>query len=464
MKKAVLIAIPVLLIVYVLFVCVPYTGQGAATEETKENFHIEEFYNDTESGERAKILFTNEEALKERLSLIANARERIVLSTFDFKADNSGKWMLSALYNAAERGVQVEVLIDGFSFFSLKSGKEYFKALGSLPNAAIKIYNPVNLLKPAKLMARLHDKYLIVDDTAYIVGGRNTYDYFLGDETDYKNYDWDVLVYGEDAFPSLKELQAYAGTMWENADSKVKCEEKNPGSRTLKAAEELKALYEKGLSEHPGWFVKRDYREETEPVNKITILTNPIQAGIKEPVLFYEMTELMAQAGEPVTFHTPYIMCNDYMMERLKEVCDSTETTMMTNSVANNGNPFGAVDYQVHRQALLDTGLAILEYDKGVSYHGKCFRIGDRLTAIGSFNWDMRSTYLDTEMMLVIDSETLNAQMRDYMESYEQDAFIVNADGSVKEQDGVLPQALSGKRKWRVMLIRPFDSLLRFLM
>ena len=34
MKKAILIAIPVLLIVYVLFVCVPYTGQGAATEET----------------------------------------------------------------------------------------------------------------------------------------------------------------------------------------------------------------------------------------------------------------------------------------------------------------------------------------------------------------------------------------------------------------------------------------------
>lgn len=54
MKKAVLIAIPVLLIVYVLFVCVPYTGQGAATEETKENFHIEEFYNDAESGERQK--------------------------------------------------------------------------------------------------------------------------------------------------------------------------------------------------------------------------------------------------------------------------------------------------------------------------------------------------------------------------------------------------------------------------
>ena len=54
--------------------------------------------------------------------------------------------------------------------------------------------------------------------------------------------------------------------------------------------------------------------------------------------------------------------------------------------------------------------------------------------------------------------------MRDYMESYEQDAFSVNADGSVEEKDGMLPQTLSGKRKWRVWFIRPFDGLLRFLM
>ena len=52
------------------------------------------------------------------------------------------------------------------------------------------------------------------------------------------------------------------------------------------------------------------------------------------------------------------------MMERLQLVCGSAETTMMTNSVANNSNPFGAVDYQVHRQTLLDTGLQILEYDR----------------------------------------------------------------------------------------------------
>ena len=46
--------------------------------------------------------------------------------------------------------------------------------------------------------------------------------------------------------------------------------------------------------------------------------------------------------------------------------------------------------------------------------------IDERLSVVGSYNLDMRSTYLDTELMLVIDSKKLNQQIRsteaDYME------------------------------------------------
>lgn len=49
-------------------------------------------------------------------------------------------------------------------------------------------------------------------------------------------------------------------------------------------------------------------------------------------------------------FHTPYIICNDWMMRQLVEVCEGEkEIRMMTNSVANNGNPFGAMDYRRNR-------------------------------------------------------------------------------------------------------------------
>lgn len=52
--------------------------------------------------------------------------------------------------------------------------------------------------------------------------------------------------------------------------------------------------------------------------------------------------------------------------------------------------------------------------------HTKAVLINDRLSVVGSYNLDMRSTYLDTELMLVIDSEKLNQQIHetesDYME------------------------------------------------
>ena len=34
----------------------------------------------------------------------------------------------------------------------------------------------------------------------------------------------------------------------------------------------------------------------------------------------------MLQSGEAVTFHTPYILCNDYMMERLQLLCDQNHS------------------------------------------------------------------------------------------------------------------------------------------
>ena len=102
-KKSVIILS--LVLVYLCLVCLPYTRQGTASKETKQNFNLEDFFSDKKSGERARILVDNEDALEARIRLIAGASERIVLSTFEFREDNSGKRMLAALYNAAERGV-----------------------------------------------------------------------------------------------------------------------------------------------------------------------------------------------------------------------------------------------------------------------------------------------------------------------------------------------------------------------
>ena len=213
------------------------------------------------------------------------------------------------------------------------------------------------------------------------------------------------------------------------------------------------------------WIMEKDYTEETVEVKKMTLLSNPTHVYAKEPVVFYEMTELMKQADHEVLFHTPYIICNDWMMRQLVEVCEGEkEIRMMTNSVANNGNPFGAMDYRRNRGKIIDTGVQIMEYDDGVSYHGKCFTIDGRLTGIGSFNWDMRSAYLDTELMLVADSEELTRQMNQAMAKYEEKALKVVDERQYDLKEGQKPRKLSDKKAFRIKVLDIFGSWARFLM
>lgn len=238
---------------------------------------------------------------------------------------------------------------------------------------------------------------------------------------------------------------------------------KNPS--VIRAGGELEEEYRLMQNEHGEWLEPTDYEKITVPVNHVSLLSNPTHIYGKEPVVFYQMTELMKQAEKEVIFHTPYIIADDWMLGRLQEVCQQVEkVTMMTNSVANNGNPFGAMDYQKYKGDILDTGVQVLEYDKGVSYHGKCFVMDERLSGIGSFNWDMRSAYLDTELMLVIDSRELNAQLRKEMGIYEQDALCVADAQRYDLKSGEEARKLSDKKKLRIKILEKTVGWARFLM
>ena len=162
--------------------------------------------------------------------------------------------------------------------------------------------------------------------------------------------------------------------------------------------------------------------------------------------------------------HTPYIICNDYMYEGLTEVCDKVENvSLMTNSIGNNGNPFGSADYYVNKDKILNTGLEVWEYEGGYSYHGKSILIDDNISVIGSFNVDMRSVYLDTELMLVIDSREINSQLNEAMESYEHIARKADADGSYDNPYDVEPVELTPYREKRMKLIKNFILWTRYL-
>lgn len=440
-------------------ICITYKKQPAVSDATiKETQNIMSVVG-RENTERAVIIEKNSQALLERVRLIQNAKDEIILSTFAFKSDESGKLILGALHDAADRGVHVRILVDGMESWIDMEGNPYFYGLSSHENVEIKLYNKANPLKPWKTMGRMHDKYLIADGKIYILGGRNTYNYFLGDFPGHKNFDRDVLVVCDEPQKdnSVNQLWNCFETIWEQEDCRYFHNSKKLADRqsVKDAVLELQKEYQQYFEVNKEKICDTDYADETFETEKITLLSNPIHTQAKEPVVWYQLGELMKNANERVKIHTPYIICNDMMYNTWEEIAQKVpDFSIMTNSVANNGNPFGAADYAKNRNRILETGIDIWEYEGGYSYHGKSILIDDDLSVIGSFNMDMRSTYLDTELMLVIRSKEINKQLEDGMMEYESVSRQVLDDGTYYDPYHVKPIELTEKRKRKVFLVQ----------
>ena len=373
------------------------------------------------AGERVASVDSNKDAMLWRLRLIRSAEKSLILSTFDLRPDETGLDILAALQEAADRGVQIRLLADGICGAMYLRGSKEFGALAAMPNVEARFYNPVNLLTPWTLNYRMHDKYLIADDHAYLLGGRNTYDLFLREDLDRYNIDRDVLVYTETG-GSLSVLTDYFSGIWAISQAAAPRGTEEARQALRQRAGSLEERY-------PGIAAPVDWIGETLPAEQVTLLTNPPHPGNKEPTLWSALCLLMQQ-GQEVRIQTPYIICGSAMYRDLEEVASRTASLqIMTNAPEGGANPFGCADFLNQKHRLLNLGAQTLEWLGGQSLHAKTVLIDENLSIIGSFNLDMRSTYLDTELMVVIDCPQLNRLLRESFEEMAAQSRISDAQG-----------------------------------
>lgn len=413
----------------------------------------------TMTQERVLSIDSNMDALLWRLRLIEAAQERVVLSTFDFRDDNSGRDMMAALLHAADRGVEVQILVDGINGKLWLPGSRNFRELAAHECVEVKFYNPVNLLKPWMVNYRLHDKYLIVDDFAYILGGRNTNDLFLGNYKDACNEDRDILVYetvpGEGS--SYVQLQEYFEQIW----SLPCCKrfEKSGGSGI-----HLKEYYWKVREKYPEAFLETDWETVTTETNGIELYTNPIEPVNKQPRLWERLVSEMEQERD-ILIQTPYVICSREMYQDLEQICaDGAKAEMIINAVEGGANPFGCTDYLNQKKNVRETGVQVYEYAGAQALHTKTILAGDAVSIVGSCNLDIRSVYLDTEMMLFIDCPELNTALRRQAEGLKAESKKILPDGTVVEGVNYEPvrQGIVKKTFYGILrvLVIPFRHLL----
>jgi len=131
------------------------------------------------------LLETGDEALFARICLIREAKRRIDLQTFIWANDECGCFIARELVQAAKRGVEIRLLVDGWVVLG---GPELLGTLGTVHDRlTLKHFNPpAKMLMPSAIdlvgaaladfsgiNQRMHSKSLIIDEEAVILGGRN---------------------------------------------------------------------------------------------------------------------------------------------------------------------------------------------------------------------------------------------------------------------------------------------------
>lgn len=423
--------IVVLILIYVGALTLPYVAHKKVSSTFVKDFEKRSFTNDQAGTERVSYLNDNVEALLYRLRMAEEAKKEIILSTFDFNSDHAGHDIMSVLYQAANRGVKVRIIVDGISGFLDLKGDPWFQALVSHDNVNIRTYNPVNLLKPWTMQARLHDKYFIVDDKMYLLGGRNTANLFLGDYSSKKNIDRELFVYETQASSgsSIYQLKDYFEHVWTSQYSKnYTCRKMT--DKVKNCITQLEKQYLDLQTQYPQAYETWNWESLTKETQKVSLLSNPVNAGNKEPWMWYALNQLMKQ-GEKVTIYTPYIICGKEMYQDLHQLMQNgTCVDIITNAVSSGANPWGCTDYLNQKENIWKTGANVYEFMGKHSCHTKALLIDNHMTILGSYNMDMRSTYQDTELMLVVDSPELNAEIAKEMETDKTYSRTMEDDGT----------------------------------
>ena len=135
------------------------------------------------SGNHIQLLRSGEEYFPALIIAIENAVSNVYLQTYIYEVDKAGISVGNALKQAAQRGVTVNILLDGFGCKELP--KAYLK---ELENSGVQVmfYRPK--ISPWTLkknrLRRLHRKIAVIDERIAFVGGINIIDdYNVPDNT-----------------------------------------------------------------------------------------------------------------------------------------------------------------------------------------------------------------------------------------------------------------------------------------
>lgn len=447
------------------------------------------------------------DAFAARVALADSAEYTLDVQYYIWRNDTSGRLLIQHLYQAAERGVRIRLLLDDNNTAGMD---RLWAAVDAHPNIEIRLFNPFAnrrwralgyLSDFDRLNRRMHNKSFTADNQATIIGGRNIGDEYFDFGDGALFVDLDVLAVG----PVVDAVSDDFDRYWASASAypleRLVREQSHISRKTQKLLRgEVPATgraqyFQQAWQQSP---LADQLQQGSLPFEwaRIELVSDdPAKVlGLADPQqsVLVRLDEAMQVPHQSLLLVSPYFVPTTRGVDALAQlVSDGVDVTVLTNSLAATDVALVHSGYLKYRPALLRAGVKLYELkpvqhikgrrDRGLvgssasSLHAKTVSIDRQRLFIGSFNFDLRSAYLNTEMGLVIHSPALAADMDDTLkERLPEVAYRVLPDAAggllwrdavaVSQQQAELrqePQSSWWRRTWvRIMSLLPLDKML----
>ena len=413
------------------------------------------------------------DAFAARVVLSRLAERSIDAQYYMWHQDTVGRSLVFELIAAADRGVRVRLLIDDMYG---SDGEDTWRAMDAHPNIEVRLFAPYSRRQPKYLQfltrfgdvnARMHTKTFTFDDQATIVGGRNIGDEYFEADPKLSFADNDVLTIG----PAVEQVSRNFDDYWNGdyaypvsillptatGDDLDQLKAQAPGFMDKKETQDyfsavsqgrfaaalrdgsLEFKWGPGTVVHDAWWKRQQSR-----------------ADWHDSLLITQLKPWLLGAREELILVSPYFVPGT---ESVQAFCglaaQGVRIRVLTNSLASNDVVAVHAGYTKYREDLLRCGVELFELNEWIntkerkafswlpslkksSLHAKTMIIDREKMFVGSFNYDQRSLYLNTEIGMVFDqADIAGPAAKRFDDNIDKFAFRVQLAADDKGKDSI---------------------------
>jgi cardiolipin synthase len=345
---------------------------------------LDAFGNAMVTGNHAEILNNGDAIFPAMTEAIRNARMTVNLESYIFKDDKAGAIIAGALIDAARRGIEVRVLVDG------TGSSHSWAILDRMKAAGVKayVYHPIRLWSLYKIGRRSHRKILVVDGVISFTGGFCIADDWLGDARNPKEWR-DMMVRATG--PVSAQMQAIFSENWTYTTGEILAGDK--------------------------------FYPRIAPAGDLQAQAVKVSRGDSSSLAEMLFILVIQSARKSIHIQNAYFVPDAQIREALVQAAKRGVDVRVMVPGRHIDMPLVRMASRRHYGELLTGGVHILEYNRTMM-HNKDAVIDGIFSTIGSINFDQRSLRENAE-------ESLSFYDRDFAARLE--ATFANDEKSCRE-------------------------------